>query len=78
MKFKYLILNLCLIFLLVLSSCKNPFRYTDAREIPVSGEERVRKNIEEGRGVTLFGGEKKEEFLILRRLMSYGELQLKC
>ena len=59
MKFKYLILNLCLIFLLVLSSCKNPFRYTDAREIPVSGEERVRKNIEEGRGVTLFGGEKK-------------------
>ena len=59
MKFKYLILNLCLIFLLVLSSCKNPFRYTDAREIPVSGEERVKKNIEEGRGVTLFGGEKK-------------------
>ena len=42
-----------------MSACKNPFRYTDAREIPVSGEERVRKNIEEGRGVTLFGGEKK-------------------
>ena len=55
MKIKYLIL----ILLLVLSGCKNPFRYTDAREIPVSGEERVRKNIEEGRGITLFGGEKK-------------------
>ena len=55
MKIQYLIL----ILLLVLSGCKNPFRYTDAREVPVSGEERVRKNIEEGRGITLFGGEKK-------------------
>ena len=59
MKIKYFISTLALVSLLVLSACKNPFRYTDAREIPVSGEERVRKNIEEGRGVTLFGGEKK-------------------
>ena len=42
-----------------MSGCKNPFRYTDAREIPVSGEERVRKNIEEGRGVTLFSDKPK-------------------
>ena len=49
MKIKYLIL----ILLLVLSGCKNPFRYTDAREIPVSGGERVRKNIEEGKGISL-------------------------
>ena len=59
MKIKYFISALALVSLLVLSACKNPFRYTDAREIPVSGEERVKKNIEEGRGVTLFGGEKK-------------------
>ena len=57
MKIKYFISALALVSLLVLSACKNPFRYTDAREIPVSGEERVRKNIEEGRGVTLFGGD---------------------
>ena len=44
-------ITLALVSLLVLSACKNPFRYTDAREIPVSGEERVKKNIEEGRGV---------------------------
>ncbi len=59
MKIKYFISALALVSLLVLSACKNPFRYTDAREIPVSGEERVKKNIEEGRGVTFFGGEKK-------------------
>ena len=59
MKIKKYYINLALVLLLVLSACKNPFRYTDAREIPVSGEERVRKNIEEGRGVTKFGGEKK-------------------
>tara|TARA_Y100001958_G_C20978396_1_gene370570 strand:+ start:31 stop:573 length:543 start_codon:yes stop_codon:yes gene_type:complete len=59
MKTKYLILIFSLISLLVLSACKNPFRYTDAREIPVDGEERVRKNIEEGRGITIFNNKKK-------------------
>ena len=59
MKTKYLLLIFSLISLFILSACKNPFRYTDAREIPVDAKERVRKNIEEGRGVTLFGGEKK-------------------
>ena len=38
---------------------KIPLDILTLGEIPVSGEERVRKNIEEGRGVTLFGGEKK-------------------
>ena len=59
MNIKYLLINLLLVSLLVLPSCKNPFRYTDAREVPVDGEERVRKNIEEGRGIALLGGKKK-------------------
>ncbi len=59
MNIKYLLINFLLISLLVLPSCKNPFRYTDAREVPVDAKERVQKNIEEGRGITLLGGEKK-------------------
>jgi len=42
-----------------LPACKNPFRYTDAREIPVDGRERVKKNIEEGRGITIFSDKPK-------------------
>ena len=41
---------------LILSSCKNA---GDARKIPPNVKDRVQQNIEEGRGVTLFGGEKK-------------------
>ena len=59
MNIKYLLINLLLVSLLVLPSCKNPFRYTDAREVPVDAKERVQKNIEEGRGFTLLGGDKK-------------------
>ena len=59
MNIKYLLVNLLLVSLLVLPSCKNPFRYTDAREVPVDAKERVQKNIEEGRGITLLGGKKK-------------------
>ena len=59
MKIKYFLINFLLISLLVLPSCKNPFRYTDAREVPVDAKERVQKNIEEGRGITLLGGKKK-------------------
>ena len=55
---KYLI-NLLIILLLVLTGCKNPFRYTDAREIPVNADERVKKNIEEGRGIQILGGKKQ-------------------
>ncbi len=59
MNIKYLLINLLLVSLLVLPGCKNPFRYTDAREVPVDAKERVQKNIEEGRGITLLGGKKK-------------------
>ena len=59
MKTKYFILIFSLISLLILSACKNPFRYTDARETPVDGKERVKKNIEEGRGITIFSDKPK-------------------
>ena len=59
MNIKYLLINLLLVSLLVLPSCKNPFRYTDAREVPVDAKERVRKNIEEGRGIQILGGKNK-------------------
>ena len=58
MNIKYLLINLSLVSLLVLPSCKNPFRYTDAREVPVDAKERVRKNIEEGRGISFGRGPK--------------------
>ena len=51
MKTKYII-SFLIIFLLALPGCKNPFRYTDAREVPQDAKERVKKNIEEGRGIS--------------------------
>ena len=59
MNIKYLIINFLLVSLLVLSSCKNPFRYTDTREVPVDAKERVKKNIEEGRGISFGKGSKR-------------------
>ena len=44
-----------IISLLTLSSCNGFFKYSDARKNPVRGEDRARKNVEEGRGVTLGG-----------------------
>ena len=47
-------LIICILFsiLCFTSGCKNPFKYTDANEIPVNADERVAKNLEEGRGFT--------------------------
>ena len=72
MKIKYFYISFLLATCFV-SLQKNPFRYTDAREIPVSGEERVRKNIEEGRGISFLVEKKKEEFLILHHRTNFGE-----
>ena len=49
------------ILLLVLNSCQ-AFKYkpTKAGEVPVSGDDRVKKNMEEGRGFRLFDGNKKK------------------
>ena len=53
MKFNNLITCFVLMLTFFLTaSCKNPFRWTDAREIPVSADERVQKNLEEGRGIS--------------------------
>ncbi len=38
-----------------LSSCNGFFKYSPARENPTKGSERAKKNIEEGRGVSLAG-----------------------
>ena len=52
MKFNNLITYFVLMLTFFLTaSCKNVFRWTDAREIPVSADERVQKNLEEGRGI---------------------------
>ncbi len=45
------------IFLPFLNSC-NGFNQTDAKEFPPDPRERVKKNLEEGRGFTLMGGVK--------------------
>ena len=47
------IILLLLISFLMLSACSGIFKNTDAREIPTSGPERARKNLQEGRGVSL-------------------------
>ena len=65
---KYLI-NFLIILLLTLSGCKNPFRYTDAREVPVNADERVQKNIDEGRGITLLGGKSSAKATIRAKKM---------
>ena len=47
-----------LIFLIIsffLTSCGGFFKYSPARENPTKGEARAKKNVEEGRGVTLGG-----------------------
>ena len=49
------ILVLISIFLTFLNSCKG-FNKTDAKEFPPDPRERVRKNLEEGRGFTVMGG----------------------
>ena len=46
---------LTLLALLILSSCNGFFKYTPAKDIPTKGTERVKKNVEEGRGVNLGG-----------------------
>ena len=49
------ILVLLSIFLTFLNSCSG-FNKTDAREFPPDPKERVKKNLEEGRGFTVMGG----------------------
>ena len=52
MKFNKIITLITIFCLLFITGCKNPFRWTDARETPVNAKERVQKNLDEGRGIT--------------------------
>ena len=54
------ILVLLTIFLPFLNSC-NGFNKTDAKEFPPDPKERVKKNLEEGRGFTVMGGIKNRK-----------------
>ena len=60
MKFNNFITCIFLIFAFLLtSSCKNFFRWTDAKDVPVNAQERVQKNLEEGRGIQFGIGKNK-------------------
>ncbi len=48
-----------LIFVLIILNSCGIYRPVDSREIPVNEAERVKKNIEEGRGIRLGNGSKK-------------------
>ena len=54
-KIYYILLGGFLIFFL--SSC-GIYKPVDARKVPASADERVKKNLEEGKGFTLMGGSK--------------------
>ena len=45
-------LIIILVFFFILNSC-GIYKPTDARDVPTSGIERARKNVEEGRGISL-------------------------
>ncbi len=51
-------ISLILTIILYLNSC-GIYRPTDAREFPPEPEKRVKKNIEEGRGIKIFDNSKK-------------------
>ena len=55
--FKYITCKV-IIFLLI-SSCTNGFKGGDARKRPPQVKDRIKKNIEEGRGFRLMGGNQK-------------------
>ena len=60
MKFDNFITYILLVLAFLLTaSCKNLFKWTDANEIPVNAEERVQKNLEEGRGIQFGIGKNK-------------------
>ena len=54
------IISFLLVFIFV-AACNGKIPGADARKIPAKGSERVKKNIEEGRGFTLMGSAKKKK-----------------
>ena len=58
-KFTFLVVKLSLILILLLQNSCGIYRPVDAREFPPDPDARVRKNIEEGRGMKILGGKKE-------------------
>ncbi len=64
MRISFKILLIILTFSLT-TSCKGIYKKVDAREVPISGPERAKKNVREGRGVGLgqiMGGNKNTTY----------------
>ena len=56
MSFKYIKLFCVIIITFVsITSCKGFFKYSPARDNPTKGEDRAKRNVEEGKGVSLSG-----------------------
>jgi hypothetical protein len=53
---KILVFVLAIFAFVFLNSCGGIWDPADARKVPANADERVRKNLEEGKGVTLMGG----------------------
>ena len=60
------------LFLILLNSC-GIYKKTDARKVSPNPDERVKQNIEEGRGFRLLGKKNKLVNLILQPQTLYGE-----
>ena len=70
--------SISLILLMTLSSC-GLYKPVSARDTPVRGEDRARKNVKEGRGIAIGDAVKEEKALIMNLvlLILCGELHLK-
>ena len=69
-KFKSILI--ALLILPYLNSC-GLIRDVDPKKVSHDPNERIKRNIEEGRGIRLFGNKKKMVNLILLRPIHYGE-----
>ena len=52
---KKILVIISIFMMIVLTSCNGFFKYSPARENPTKGVDRAKKNVEEGRGVSLGG-----------------------
>ena len=78
-KFHLIIINSILILCFFLTTNCGIYKPADARKIDPNVNERVKKNIEEGRGFRVMGGKKiKVAHLNLLPQMQCGELRLIC
>ena len=52
---KKILVIISIFMMIALNSCNGFFKYSPARDNPTKGADRAKKNVEEGRGVTLGG-----------------------